>query len=271
MRSSSWVLLLAAAAVCLPFETVSAAERTDCRPSSIVKLRTLAPDSYAIYAHIKDKKFFLNWITCDDLQLSLSTAVHESVHHLTSDRDAFPLIDGGELKRPHEVSEFFAPSIMVGKFKPDNMVSTYLRPGNASSASDFLYLLDELNAYSHDLNASMALKSLHPPDIRVDYRDGLAALMAFVAVYVETAAESQPATWSGLQKPETAKVVSALWGQAEAVLAASCGIPDFGTDDQRYIRQFCDKKPQSSLRNILGRAALCPAACLQSTAKSVQR
>lgn len=272
MRVSSRILFLAAVA-CLPFaaDTASSAGQTECRPSSLVQLRTLAPDSYAIYARIKDKKFFLNWITCDDIQLDLSTAVHESVHQLTSDRDAFPLIGGGELKRPHEVSNFFPPSAIAGKFKPDDMVSTYLRPGKASSASDFLYLLDELNAYSHDLKAAVALNSLRPRDAQVDHRDGLAALMSFVAIYVETAEESQPAAWSGLQNPEVARVVSALWGQAEAVMASSCGIPDFGTDDQRYIRQFCAKKSQSAVRKILRRAPTCPTECLQSTAKSVSQ
>jgi hypothetical protein len=271
MRLTSRVLLLAAVAAWPPLHAASAAERVNCRPSAIIQLRTLAPDGYAVYARIEDKKFFLNWITCEDIQLDLSTAVHESVHHLTADRDAFPLIDGGELKRPHEVSGFFAPSVIAGTFKLDDLVSTYLRPGNSSSASDFLYLLDELNAYSHDLKAAVALNSLRPRDIRVDHRDGLAALMAFMAIYVETAEESQPATWSGLQKPETAKVVSALWSQAETVMASSCDVPDFGTDDQRYIRQFCAKKPQSALRKLLGRAPLCPTECLQSAAKSVQQ
>ena len=114
-------------------------------------MRAAAPDGFAIYQKVKDKAFFLGWISCDEAELGLPTAVHEFVHYLTAETDAFPLIDGGQLKRPHEVSAFFAPSLIAGKFKANDFVTTYLRPGHASSSSDFLYLLDELNAYTHDL------------------------------------------------------------------------------------------------------------------------
>src|SRR5437660_570832 len=199
------------------------------------------------------------------VQTGLAPAVHESVHFITSENDAFPLVHGGEIKRPHEVSRFFAPSLIAGKFKPNDFVSTYLRPGSASSASDFLYLLDELNAYTHDLNAAVNSKSrvADEGEAQVDHRDGLAALMAFVALYAERAAESEPATWRGLLEPRVAKTVSELWGRAETVMASSCGIPNFGTEDRSLIRQFCQGGPQAALQKILGRAPVCPTACLK--------
>ena len=92
--------------------------------------------------------------------------------------------------------------------------------------------------------------------------------MAYVAVYVQTAEESHPATWTGLQK--VAPVMSDLWMQAEIVMEASCRIPDFGSQDQVSIRQFCGEKPQASLRKILGRVPVCPVQCL-SGAKSASR
>ncbi len=240
----------------------SAANAADCKPAALEKLRAASADGFAVYQEIKDKKFFLNWITCDDVQLDLPTAVHESVHFITAEKDAFPLVNGGEISRPHEVSAFFAPQLIAAKFKPSPFVTTYLRPGSASSASDFLYLLDELNAYTHDLNAAVDLKNMRRGDQQVDGRDGLAAAMAFVALYVQRAEESDPATWSGLQKPQAAKTFSALWGQAEKVMASSCAIPNFGTEDKGFIRQFCQVKPQSSLHKILGRAPVCPTQCL---------
>jgi hypothetical protein len=173
------------------------------------------------------------------------------------------LIDGGAVPRPHEASQLYAPSVIAGRFdRDDEFVSTYLRPGKASSASDFLYLLDELNAYSHDLHTAVALNSLRPHDAQVDQRDGLAALMAFVATYLETAEERYPATWTGLQRPAVAKTVSSLWRQAETVMASSCGIPEFGSRDQSYIRRFCVSRLQASLRKVLGRAPVCPTECL---------
>jgi hypothetical protein len=246
----------------------SAAKATDCRPAAIERLRAAAPEGFAIYQQVKDKTFFLNWISCEEAQLGLPTAVHESVHYIAAETDAFPLVHGGQLKRPHEVSAFFAPSLIAGQFKENDFVATYLRPGRASSSSDFLYLLDEFNAYTHDLNAAVALSRSQGPvqedGYEVDHRDGLAALMAFVALYVERAEQSEPATWSGLRQPRVAKAMSELWGRAEAVMASSCGIPNFGTQDKSLIRQFCQARPQASLQKILGRAPVCPTACLKS-------
>ncbi|MDB6097530.1 MAG: hypothetical protein JWN58_233, partial [Gammaproteobacteria bacterium] len=155
-----------------------------------------------------------------------------------------------------------------GKFKASDFVTTYLRPGSSSSSTDFLYLLDELNAYTHDLNTAVNLSRSRDPveaGDEVDHRDGLAALMAFVALYAERAEQSEPATWNGLLEPRVAKTVSELWGRAEKVMASSCGIPNFGTEDKTLIRQFCQSGPQASLQKILGRAPVCPIACLKAT------
>jgi len=254
---------------CVAFAaSTGSAIASDCRPAAIERLRTAAPDGFAIYQTIKDKKFFQGWISCGEAQLGLPTAVHESVHYITAETDAFPLLGGGQLKRPHEVSAFFAPSLIAGKFKPSDFVTTYLRPGAASSSGDFLYLLDELNAYTHDLNTAVALRRSHESTDdgdHVDHRDGLAALMAFVALYIERAEQSEPVTWAGLQQPRVAKTVSELWGRGERVMASSCGIPNFGTEDKALIRQFCGRGPQGALQKVLGRAPVCPAACLAST------
>lgn len=247
----------------------NSAVAADCRPAAIERLRAAAPEGFAVYRQIKDKQFFLGWLTCSEPQLGLPTAVHESVHYITAETDTFPLLGGGEVKRPHEVSAFFAPSRIANKFKANDFVTTYLRPGSASSSGDFLYLLDELNAYTHDLSAAVALSrpevSAEANEDQIDHRDGLAALMAFVALYVEQAADSEPATWQGLLQPRVAKTVSALWGRAETVMAASCGIPNFGSEDKTLIRQFCQRGPRSALQKIIGRAPVCPVACLSPT------
>src|ERR1700759_1706505 len=98
-----------AALACLPLAagTQSAAAAADCRPDAVERLGAAAPEGFAIYQAIKDKKFFLGWISCGEAQLGLPTAVHESVHYITAELDAFPLIHGGQLKRPHEVAALF--------------------------------------------------------------------------------------------------------------------------------------------------------------------
>lgn len=246
--------------------TASAAPRTDCRTKAISDLQRLSPEGHAIYRAMTDKKQFLVWLTCDDVHLGLSTSVHESVHLLTHERDAFPLIEGGEIGRPHEVTKFFAPREIAKRFdSKDAYVQTYLRPGGASSATDFLYLLDELNAYSHDLHSAAQLVSLQRRDRQADHRDGLTALMAFVMTYVQTAEKTKPATWDGLMRPQPRKVVQTLWAQAEAALASACGIPGFGANDRRYIAFMHKAENNSALTKLLDREPAYPNACMSSS------
>ena len=89
--------------------------------------------------------------------------------------------------------------------------------------------------------------------------------MAFVALYVERAQASEPATWRGLTQPRVARTITELWGRAERVMASSCGIPNFGTEDKTLIRQFCQVGPRAALQKITGRAPACPMACLNET------
>src|SRR5436305_9964063 len=124
-----------AALACMSLVAASHAAADDCRSRAIETLRTAAPDGFAIYGQIKDKKFFLSWISCDEAGFGLPTAVHESVHYITAEIDAFPLIHGRHVQRPHDVSAFFPPSLIAGKFKPNEFVTTYLRPGSASSST----------------------------------------------------------------------------------------------------------------------------------------
>ena len=122
----------------------------------------------------------------------------------------------------------------------------------------------EFNAYTHDLAAAVDLRRLSSPDQAVDHRDGLAAMMAFLVVYAETAAAGEPATWNGLRQPRVARTISALWGRAEKVMARSCGIPNFGTSDRTYLARVCAADARSAIGQVLGRAPVCPVACLET-------
>lgn len=262
-----WTWLLASIAV-LAGSVSGPAHAGDerCRPRALAQLRASAPDGWSIYRQMSDPAFFASWIDCGASQYDLSTAVHESTHAVTAETDSFPLVGGGAVARPHEVSAFFPPSRIAGAFGDDDFTSIYLRPGRASSSNDFLYLLDEFDAYTHDLSAAVDLEALSSADETVDHRDGLAAMMAFVAVYARTARESEPAAWNGLRQPRVAGTIAALWGRAERVMARSCGIPNFGTLDRSYLARVCDADAGSAIAQVIGRPPICPAACLTPVA-----
>ncbi|PYE87045.1 hypothetical protein C7477_1162 [Phyllobacterium leguminum] len=261
------VSLVFAAFFCLSQSAFSASD-TACHASAIRSLQKLSPDGYAVYRAMTDKTQFMTWITCEDIQLDLATAVHESVHTLTEEQDAYPLIGGGSIARPHATEQFMPPKEIAGqmakKFKDPLFIDTYLKPGSATSSDNFMFLLDELNAFSHDLNAATKLTSVHTGNSRPDHRDGLAAMMAFVTAYAEDARKNNPETWKGMNEPNTAKVINTLWKQAETVMAASCGIPDFGTNDREYLGYVCNNGNAAALGDILHHAPSCPARCLSS-------
>jgi hypothetical protein len=264
MRKALWAA--GAALLAVAWSQTAVAARTDCQPQALRDLQRLSPQGHAVYLAISDKRHFLRFLTCDDVVLGLATAVHESVHLLTSEKNAYPLIDRGVAQRPSESLRFFAPREIAGKFNAgDVYVQTYLRRGAATSAEDFRFLLDELNAYTHDLNSSTRLVSLRRPEHgEVGHRDGLASLMTFVMSYADTARQSVPATWANLQRPEVKETVETLWTQAERTLASSCSIPGFGQDDRRPVGFLCNPKNGGGLAELLGRNPVCPATCLGS-------
>jgi hypothetical protein len=263
-RSSQLALaLLIVLAGASPIFAAARADRVDCQGRAIGELQRLSGRGYAVYQALADKKQFLTWVSCDDIQTELSTGVHESVHILTQEKDAYPLMDGSLVPRPHEVSRFFAPRDIAKSLDAhDVYVQNYLGPNGASSKTDFMYLLDELNAYTHDLDTAVALVSLQRRDRDVDHRDGLAAVMSFVMRYVDTARRTQPASWQGLQRAEPRRAVQALWGQAETTLASSCGLPAFGLHDRDYVAYLCEKNNTGALAELLDRAPVCPTECL---------
>lgn len=250
-------LLIAAQPVVAAADTVAW-----CNRAAVARLHASAPDGYATFLRSTEPGKFEAWIDCDDAQFGLPTAVHEATHIETSDTDTFPLTGGGAVARPHEISAFFPPTRIARQFEADDFTAIYLTAGKASSATDPLYLLDEFNAYTHDLATAVDLRASSRPDEGVDHRDGLAAMMAFVSSYAETARAEEPATWRGLQTRPVAHVVRSLWFGAERVMASSCGIPRYGTRDRTYLLKVCALGPRSAMATLLGRAPHCAAACL---------
>ncbi|MCU0347344.1 MAG: hypothetical protein MUC59_10390, partial [Saprospiraceae bacterium] len=76
----------------------------------------------------------------------------------------YPLIGGGHLPTIAADPGLYPPSSLAGRFdRQSPFVSTYLHQGNATSSEEFGFLLDELNAYSHDLHAAVGLQPLASP------------------------------------------------------------------------------------------------------------
>lgn len=263
-RSGLVRLLACLGSMVLAVSTARAGAEPPCLPAALEILRTSLPQGLRVYQKLTNKKDFTHWIKCEDLQLELATAVHEGIHVLTTELNGYLLLDGRVLPRVGEGRQFFAPKVVAGQFKRQSaFVQSYLMPGGATSADEFAYLLDELNAYSHDLTVAARLTRYAPKDTHVYHRDGLAALMAFVGAYVERARVENGDTWAQLRGGTTPKTVAALWAQAEVAMGGACRIPSGGLEARDYLRPLCASTIKHGLGTLLGRPPLCPVSCLK--------
>lgn len=258
--------LVAMAMVCLP---LSATATVACIADAMAHLKRSVPEGVVIHDKLQRKDDFTRWITCDDVHNGLATAVHEGVHILTEEINAYPLISGGTAVRVAPSARLFPPRNLAGLFKSrSTFVQTYLKPGAATSAEEFGFLLDEMNAYTHDLNASIKLTRLIDPSREVYHRDGLAALMAFTAAYVDRAKADRSETWTALQAPAVRKTVGTLWTQAETIMGASCRTPRYALETPDYLAPICQASIRHGLGELLGRPPRCPVTCLRGTASA---
>jgi len=236
-----------------------------CRGEALEQLKRYSDSGYRIYERLDDKRMFTTWILCDDRQRGLTTAVHEAVHMLTEQLDAYPLVDGGQIARIAATEKFARPGRIAAQFKSsDDFVRTYLLPGGASSADDFTYLLDEFNSYIHDLNTAIQTQTMAPRDSYLGHRDGMSAMMSFLMAYVAFAEKDEPRTWAGLHRPDVKHLVSTLWSDAERTIEKSCNVPRYAVDDRAFLRHICAPANGRALGHLLGRAPRCPKACLGS-------
>lgn len=248
-------------------EPLGAAERPKCADANLATLRRFVPEGFSIYQRLTDKNNFTFWFQCQDQQIDLTNAVHEGAHILTTEIQAYPLIDGRTVPLVGESRKLFRPGLVAPRFPAASpFVANYLMPGQASSADHFGFLLDELNAYSHDLNAATKLRHLSRPDNGWLHRDGLAALMAFTAAYVERARLEDRETWAILRSGPVKQTVATLWSQAEHVMSASCRIPRYADEAPEYLKPVCAANIRHGLGHLLGRPPLCPVSCLKALA-----
>jgi hypothetical protein len=243
-----------------------------CTATNLELLRRTVPEGYAIYDKLGDKTNFTVWFRCEDRQYDLTTAVHEGAHVVTADINAYPLINGRTVPIVGELKKLFRPGVLAPRFPAASaFVTNYLLPGQASSADHFGFLLNELNAYSHDLNTAVKLRHLAPKGYNVMHRDGLAALMAFTAAYVERARLENKDTWAILQSPRVKQTVATLWTQAEDVMGSSCRVPRYAEEAPEYLAPICAADIRHGLGRLLGRPPLCPVSCLKALADAPRR
>ena len=195
------------------------------------------PEAQRVFDELNDKKDFSVWFTNepDMLRGDITTAIHESVHMIRANTGKYILIEGGWVDAPEKDDILVvAPSKIVhpalkNSYSGDSFLETYMTEGEeaSSSADYFSYLLDEFNAYCHDLNVFAKLETL---PINSTPRDGLVAFMLFTLVYLDGA---KPLL-SDAQK----KALVSIWEQAERVLDETSHIKHISYHADKYLNDM---------------------------------
>lgn len=214
--------------------------------SLISQMRSAYPYGYSVYLKMKNngtENEFLQFVDCELPSVSLATAIHESIHHLSIDNNVYITIENGRLKRLVRPT-WKAPKEMSKMFSSDEYVDNYI-VGGASSSQEIEYLIEEFNAYIHDSRSGRLLFDLDKGAISSPYNDGVLAMMAFIKKY----STIEPR----FLKDETTKViVRHLWSLAEKEVNKSCSIKtSISETGHKYIRIL--KQKNESFDRFIGK------------------
>ena len=216
------------------------------------------PIGYAIYR--ADPVSFLDaawWHNCNfSIVDVLVVALHETVHALST--NSYYLPGGQTLGRVNDTG-LFPPIKIADQFANDRFKELYLSSGpeSASSAQQFSFLLDELNAYSHGLATENALSKFV---IERQWRSGAVAMMAYTKAYLSLAAKKYPRAWSQLLAQKA--TIGIIWSNAELTVKNSCSKgPPTVREDLVYLRAICSTSTNPALEQILGRKPECELSC----------
>lgn len=223
--------------------------------SNILRIVNSIPEAKEVLEEYQDNDDFLQWITEDKdyLRSDIATAIHETIHGLRVKKNKFKTIknfylptDENNDKNLPEPRNVILPILkrQYTEAYSNHITEVYLSGNDnevSSSAHFFSYLLDELNAYGFDLYVFLRLENLQ---INSNPRDGLAAFMAYSAIY---AAETKIDQYTDQQKAN----LGTLWKQSEMVMGEAIKVDNIGMDDEIFLR-IADKY-RYGLEKFIGR------------------
>lgn len=272
MRSSALALLFG---ITLQ-SALAAASEPSCTDEAIRILKQNSSHGYRVYLDRKDRKFFSRFLDCDDIPNSLSTAVHESVHTMWRRsryrEHPYYLPDGTWAKV--EFRDLFHREELLqdlgGKARPNNSYDeSYLA---STGNQDITMVLEELNAYIHDLIVTKDLAPLMPGTMQVSGRDGLATFMHYLKLYLHRAKVKHPRDWEEISGSQAyVATIRAMWSFAEKALREACPIPRIGIRDQVILGDVYAPESAGALEELLGAPLKRPGECPSPTPRSPEK
>ena len=150
---------------------------------------------------------------------------------------------------------FFKRSELLTFVKDDATAmydSTYLT--GEQGTYDFIFLADELTAYTNGLACVTALAS----EIKstISFRDGAASHLLYLEWYLQRARTGYPSLYSAMKaSPDWMKFVRFAWARGRFWLGESAGFPNFGIKDKEILAKVDDPKNLGEIEKFTGQSA----------------
>jgi hypothetical protein len=252
MMMRTWLPILA-----LLVPSVIRAAPATCLPEVLETLRQKDPNAIGVYTTVANPDRFSFWLDCSDALYAAPTAVHESTHTInfklsTYERSAFYLPGGAVMSVPRFHGKLFGRNEIIPDLATSELgiyYRTYL-VGDIGK-QELPVLLDELNAYTHDLITGTALQALIPSYQHRSERDGLVVFMYYLELYLKRARVAHPQAWQLIAgNTEYRALLQKLWANAETALRAACPIEALGIDDAPYVKKVYSDELVSELTKV---------------------
>jgi hypothetical protein len=225
--------------------------------SEVLELLHHDPHAVEIYRRVDNPKAFFKWIDCGrKSDLNLPVAIHETTHRLARVESGKISLFGLDRRTRIVPSQGLFPRgeivADIPEAERDDMVDIYLAGGMGQT--DLSGLLNELNAYTTETQAATNFHYRYSQRSEFAFRDGLARMMHFVAVYLNTAKRRFPENWAQLTNSANyVEIIKATWEQAEFALNNSCRFKNLGIYDGSILDTVYTDGVLDGLRSLPGR------------------
>lgn len=246
--------------------TLQAADQS-CLNDALALLQKRDANGYRIYQLSKDPDAFSFWLSCSDgkpLHSKLPAAVHETLHKVDGEleqngargRAHFYLL-GGRVISVARHTQLFERAQVAALLTDEEKRTHYFRPylTGVSGKQKLDSLLEEFNAYTHDLSTSVTLVDLKAATLRSSNRDGVLTFMYYLELYLKQARTNFAGAWQVLVSDrDYVEAIRALWANAEVALARACPHAQLGVSDSFLARKVYSASNLEAINELFKQA-----------------
>ena len=231
-----------------------------CAGAAINTLKQVDAQGFTVLANLPKPSEASRFLNCNRSDYDLGTLVHESSHMVTQShftgREFSMLLPDGKLHTvPYDEHFFKLTELQVDlpQRDIDHYAETYIFGGGQQQS--FPWMLDELNAYTHELITMTHLSQAGIKSVTSSYRDGPTRFMHYVELYLRRARVAHPEQWEKIaSEPKYLDLIQNLWHHAESAISESCPHDELGIASEGIFPEVYTPDNLNELHELFAKA-----------------